>query len=163
MLDKSEWFKTKWSKKTQDAMGEESPEDVRELVCSQAQSKRKPWKRFGKQQSVKSQSQGRSMKTRTVLFVEQTRDGLLAKSIREVLTRLEGLLGFKVKVVERAGTSLRNLMPNTNPCGQGSTAQDQTVLPATRTWRTNQTAQRGIWSTRTSAQTATLRLRRRGS
>ena len=128
MLDKSEWFKTKWSKKTQDAMGEESPEDVRELVCSQAQSKRKPWKRFGKQQSVKSQSQGRSMKTRTVLFVEQTRDGLLAKSIREVLTRLEGLLGFKVKVVERAGTSLRNLMPNTNPwAGSHCTRSDCTT------------------------------------
>ena len=96
-MDKSEWFKTKWSKKTEDAMSEESPEDVRELVGSQAQSKRKPWKRFGKKQSIKCHSQGRSMKTRTVLFVEQTRDGLLAKSIREVLTRLEGLLRFKLK------------------------------------------------------------------
>ena len=49
------------------------------------------------------------------MFVEQTRGGQLAKDIREVLTRLEPLLGFKVKVVERSGTSLRNMMPNTNP------------------------------------------------
>ena len=31
------------------------------------------------------------------------------------MTRLEPLLRFKVKVVERSGTSLRNMMPNTNP------------------------------------------------
>ena len=29
--------------------------------------------------------------------------------------RLEGILGFRVKVVERAGASLRNTFPNTNP------------------------------------------------
>ena len=55
------------------------------------------------------------MKTRTVLFVEQTRDGRLAKELREVLQRLEGVLGFRVKVVERTGTSLKNTLPNTNP------------------------------------------------
>ena len=58
---------------------------------------------------------GKPLKTRTVLFVEQMRDGRLAKDIREVLKRLEVILGFKVKVVERAGTSLKNLLPNTNP------------------------------------------------
>ena len=29
--------------------------------------------------------------------------------------RLESIIGFRVKVVERAGTSLRNTLPNTNP------------------------------------------------
>ena len=56
-----------------------------------------------------------SFKTRTVLFVEQTWDGKLAKSIREVLARLEPLLGFRIKVTERSGMSLRNNFPNTNP------------------------------------------------
>ena len=54
-------------------------------------------------------------KTRSVLFVEQTKDGVLAKKLREVVARLEGILGFRIKIVERAGTSLKNLLPNTNP------------------------------------------------
>ena len=32
-----------------------------------------------------------------------------------MVARLEPLLGFRIKVVERTGKSLRNLMPNTNP------------------------------------------------
>ena len=60
-------------------------------------------------------AKGREMKTRTVIFVEQTRDGALAKALREVATRLEGMIGFRVKVVERTGSSLRNSLPNTNP------------------------------------------------
>ena len=58
---------------------------------------------------------GKEMRTRTVIFVEQTRDGALAKALREVATRLEGMIGFRVKVVERTGSSLRNSLPNTNP------------------------------------------------
>ena len=60
-------------------------------------------------------TKGRELRTRTVIFVEQTRDGALAKALREVATRLEGMLGFRVKVVERTGSKLRNSLPNTNP------------------------------------------------
>ena len=74
----------------------------------------------GKQRSrtmemKRKDAKGIEMRTRTVIFVEQTRDGALAKELREVATRLEGLLGFRVKVVERTGSSLRNSLPNTNP------------------------------------------------
>ena len=65
---------------------------------------------------------------RTVLFVEQTKEGKLAKNIREVLVKLEHILGFKVKVVERTGTSLKSSVPNTNPwSGQHCTRQDCTT------------------------------------
>ena len=56
-----------------------------------------------------------NMKIRTVLFIEQTKDGKLAKLVREVVTRLESMMGFRIKVVERAGTCLKNILPNTNP------------------------------------------------
>ena len=57
--------------------------------------------------------------------MDQTPEGRLAKDLREVLTRLENILGFKVKVVERTGTSLRNCLPNTNPwSGSHCTRQD---------------------------------------
>ena len=67
------------------------------------------------------------MKTRSVIFVEQTRDGRPAKDIREVLLRLEGILGFKVKVVERVGTPLKRLFSNTNPWAGGHCSRNECV------------------------------------
>ena len=92
LLDKSEWFKTKRGLKSKDDMREE--EDVPgagcKVACSEVESKkRRPWKNHKKQQSGKSQAQETHVKTRTVLFVEQTRDGALAKDVREVLLRLD--------------------------------------------------------------------------
>ena len=61
---------------------------------------------------------------KTVLFVEYTREGELAKRLRELTLRLSSVLGFKVKVVERTGTTLKNMFPTTNlwegqGCGRG--------------------------------------------
>ena len=39
-----------------------------------------------------------------VLFVNNTKEGLLAKNICEVVERLKNILGNNIKVVERAGT-----------------------------------------------------------
>jgi hypothetical protein len=57
----------------------------------------------------------RSIKTRSVLFVEQTRGGKLMKLLKETQSRLTGMLGFKLKIEERGGTKLSMLLPNTNP------------------------------------------------
>ena len=51
---------------------------------------------------------------RTVMFVEYTKNGELAKRMRELISRLENVIGFKVKVVERAGASLKSLFPTNN-------------------------------------------------
>ena len=59
-----------------------------------------------------SHQEGRgAKKTAAVLFIENTKEGKLAQNIREVLERLEGMLGYKIKVVERAGTPLRLMFP----------------------------------------------------
>ena len=63
------------------------------------------------------------LKTRAVLFVPQTPLGELARRIREDLQRMENLTKFRLKVVERAGTSLQNLLSQTSiwrgiPCGR---------------------------------------------
>ena len=50
--------------------------------------------------------QNKTLKTRSVLFIEQTPKGELAKQIRELLQRLEPSMGFKIRVVERSGKSL---------------------------------------------------------
>ena len=51
---------------------------------------------------------GEDLKTRAVLFVPQTPMGELAKQAKEVLERMGQMMGFKLKVVERAGVSLQN-------------------------------------------------------
>ena len=57
------------------------------------------------------------LKTRAVKFVEQTPRGELARRVKEQLQGLEGTLGFKLKVVERTGRSLKSVF------SQGQTNQ----------------------------------------
>ena len=65
---------------------------------------------------------GVGAKKRSVLFVEQTCRGELASRLREAFTRLEKITGMGVKVVERAGTTIKNLLPTMMgekaPCGR---------------------------------------------
>ena len=49
---------------------------------------------------------GSSMRRRSALFVEQTPQGELARELRLSMARLEPTMGFKIKIVERAGKSL---------------------------------------------------------
>ena len=48
---------------------------------------------------------------RTVLFVEQTPQGELAKRLRGRIVELQKLLGFNIKVVERAGSTMKGKFP----------------------------------------------------
>ena len=53
-----------------------------------------------------------------VMFVENTKGGVLAKNLRKVMERIKGILGYKVKIVERAGIPLKLMFPLSN-VGQG--------------------------------------------
>ena len=69
------------------------------------------------------QSEG-SLRTRTVLFVEQTPKGALAGGIREQLQHLGTTLGYKVRVVERSGRNILTFFPQLQTwgglqCGRG--------------------------------------------
>ena len=59
-------------------------------------------------------SKNRELELKSVLFVEQTPKGELAKRLRESLRGMEHTLGFRVKVVERSGRSLGSKFPLTN-------------------------------------------------
>ena len=69
-----------------------------------------PLPRPGKRKKI----EGEELRNRSVIFVEHTPGGELAKLIRNQLTRMEELMGFKIKVVERAGTALKDLFSPTN-------------------------------------------------
>ena len=43
----------------------------------------------------------------SVLFVEQTKGGLLAKELRSTMKSLSSMMGFSLKIVVNAGSSLQ--------------------------------------------------------
>ena len=51
----------------------------------------------------------------SVLFVEQSTGGMLAKEIRSTVSRLSPMMGFTLKVVENAISSLGSVFSNKNP------------------------------------------------
>ena len=55
----------------------------------------------------------------SVLFVDNTKGGLLAKKFREEEKRLGLMTGYNVRVAETAGMPLSRLLPSTNPWGPG--------------------------------------------
>ena len=57
--------------------------------------------------------------TTTVLFVDQTPGGKLAKLMREHEKLMCRITGFRVKVVERNGTNMKQLLHNPNPWAEG--------------------------------------------
>ena len=60
----------------------------------------------------------------TVLFIEQTPGGELARRLQKVEERMAAITGYRVRIAETSGSQLRRLLPNTNPwvgadCGRG--------------------------------------------
>ena len=60
----------------------------------------------------------KDLRTRVVLFLEQTPMGELARRVREQLVRMEDILGYRIKVVERTGRSLVSCLSQAK-VGQG--------------------------------------------
>ena len=75
------------------------------------------------------------LETRSVIFVEHTPDGMLAKRLREQVNRMEHIMGFKLKVVERTGTRLKDMFSPTNVWGEAN-VNVMTALHVPRSVRT---------------------------
>ena len=54
-------------------------------------------------------------KTVTVLFVDQTVGGVLARRLQIAEDRLSKVTGYRVRITETSGSQLRRILPNTNP------------------------------------------------
>ena len=54
-----------------------------------------------------------------VMLVDQAMGGVLVKRLQEVEDRLAGVTGYRIRMLESAGTQLRRLLPNTNPWAGG--------------------------------------------
>ena len=65
----------------------------------------------------------------TVLFVNQTPNGILAKRLQKVENDISKLTGDRVKIVERGGTSIRKILVKSNPWAGGSFCGRENCLP----------------------------------
>ena len=122
LMDKTEWFRNS-KKKT----GEGNPADDIEPNKTGIKNKEKNSEKQKKPQNVGSSASQMNIRTRTVIFVEQTRNGQLAKDIRLVLSRIEHILGFRAKVVERTGSTIKKTLPNTDPWTGGDCGRQDCV------------------------------------
>ena len=55
----------------------------------------------------------------SVLFIDNTKGGKLAKIFREEERRLGTTTGYNIRIAEMAGMALSRLLPSTNPWGAG--------------------------------------------
>ena len=85
----------------------------------------------GKKKKYKSREQkhGSNVKAKSVLFLEQSPDGSLAKMMREVLRAMEPALGFRVKVVERTGQSLGIKFSQSSLWGSTACGREKCMYP----------------------------------
>ena len=66
------------------------------------------------QSMEKKTAKEKELRVTTVMFVEFTKGGSLQKSIREVMDRITPMLGFRMRVTEKGGTQLGQLLSNKN-------------------------------------------------
>ena len=59
----------------------------------------------------------------SVLFIDNTKGGNLAKIFREEERRLGNMTGYNIRVAEMAGMALSRLLPSTNPWGLETVAE----------------------------------------
>ena len=101
-LGNSSWYRRR--RKISDSQ-EQEPGGAKE---DKNESKRRQGDK-GKRRGVNSETE--NVKVAAVLFVENTKEGGLARGLRDVMERLKHILGFSIKIVERSGTPLKLLFP----------------------------------------------------
>ena len=74
-------------------------------------------------------------KTKAVLFVPYTNGSVLAKRLREAEENLLHSTGYKLKIVEKGGSKLEDLLHKSDPC-QGQDCERQDCLLCSTKLRT---------------------------
>ena len=71
---------------------------------------------------------GKSIPTISVLFVEQTPGGALARNLQQAEVTLGMKTGYRIRVVENAGSALKMILPSTNPWGSSDCGRADCVI-----------------------------------
>ena len=86
--------------------------------------------RAGIEKKIKNPAmrKGKNIPTISVLFVEQTPGGTLAKNLQNAETELGLKTGYRVRIVENAGSALKMIFSSTNPWGNRDCQRPDCVI-----------------------------------
>jgi hypothetical protein len=102
LLEKTTWYREKRKR----AEGEEDQEDEMQLPARK--------KRMGERKKDQKDA-GRSVEVKAVMFVPFTAGSKLAKDLRDAEEKLGSMTGYRLKLVEKAGDKLEDLLTKSNP------------------------------------------------
>ena len=75
------------------------------------------WLKMKKEKrDAESKEGNKGVEVKAVMFVPFTTGSKLAKEIREAEEKLGSMTGYRLKVVERSGDKLEDLLTRSNPC-----------------------------------------------
>ena len=123
IIEKETWFKSK----DDDKEDEESPTKYRRVNDRNRERSRPYLRRGSKKTGMKKDD------ISTVMFVPHTVDSGLAKVIKEKEEKLKELTGEKVKIVEKAGMKLENILTKNNPWKGSDCGRPNCLLCMTKT------------------------------
>ena len=109
LTERETWYKTKRDREEE----EESPSKFRKITGG-GRRPSKPWKKTSKKSNLTAEDSKKPV-VKSVIFVPHTQNSELAKELREKETELEKITGDKVKVVEKAGRKLEDILANGDP------------------------------------------------
>ena len=127
IMAKSSWFKAK--KRDNDGevdsgsgggVGTKEPSPKKKLRMDEGSKgegdkvHKSRWRKRRQDPAVKVTT-SKQTETITVMFVDQTPGGVLAKRLQEAEDRIAKITGYRIRMVETSGTQLGRMLPNTNP------------------------------------------------
>ena len=120
LREKSTWFKEKRKREEDEDADVEIP--ARKRGPGEMQKTAKPVMKDGKMQQID---------VKTVMFIPFTQGGQLAKKLRDAEEKLGSITGYRMKMVERAGDKLEDLLTRADPwqgldCGRAACLLCQT-------------------------------------
>ena len=113
LLEKTQWYRRK-----------RTEEDEAEAEMTKEKTRRTDWNKKKTEKKMEKIEKMEKMEIKSVLFVPRTRNGELAKRLRQEEEQLSRMTGYKVKIVERGGMQVKNILHKSNPwegqlCGRG--------------------------------------------
>ena len=109
LLDPTTWFRNKITEEVKS----EVKQDKEGKESSQEPKKRKRKEKEEEQKTDNKKS--RVDNTKSVIFCPYTPESELAKRLREVEADMEKMSGYRVKVVEEAGETIKDILHSSNP------------------------------------------------
>ena len=136
LLEKTSWYKENGKRKRENAESKiiyNPPKRARRGTLARKTGR-------GKTTTTNKQEQGKS-KIKAVMFIPYTRHSELAVRIRENEERMEKMIGYRLKIVEKGGSKLVDLLHKANPWAGKDCERKDCLLCETKRYEKRENAQ----------------------